>query len=268
MNKQLSVIVTHHRTPEMLELCLDSIRKSRRELDLEIFVLDSQFDDRTEETVKSKYPKVGYFGFEKNVGYAKLVNKGLKESNGRFVFIMNADIILEDGSLKKMLDYLENNSQTGMLGPQLLNFNGQVQDSCFAFYRPLTIFYRRTFLGKFPFGKKDLDRFLMKNYDRQSIREVDWLQGAAFMVRREAADEVGPMDERFFMYFEDVDWCRRFWQKGWKIVYFPEAKMHHYHGRFSKKGGFIGEVFNKYAWIHLISAGKYFWKWRGQEKNI
>lgn len=262
MNKLLSIIITHHRTPEMLKLCLDSVKKVSRELDSEILLLDSQLDEQTEEMIKNRYPQVRYFGFKKNVGYARLVNKGLAESIGQFIFIMNADIILEADSLKKMIGYLENNPKIGILGPQLLNFNGQPQDSCFAFYEPMTIFYRRTFLGKLPWGKKDLARFLMKDYNHQSLREVDWLQGAAFMVRREASNRVGPLDERFFMYFEDVDWCRRFWQKGWKIVYFPEAKMHHYHGRFSKKGPLLGEIFNKYAWIHLLSAGKYFWKWR------
>jgi len=150
-----------------------------------------------------------------------------------------------------------------LIGPQLLNFNGSVQESCFCFYRPLTILYRRTWLGKTKKGKADLDRFLMKDFDRQTTRPVDWLLGAALMVRASALKQIGPMDERFFLYFEDVDWCRRFQADGWGVVYFPEAKMHHYHGRTSKKSGGIRDIFfNKYTWIHLASAVKYFWKYR------
>ncbi len=265
MSKQLSIIITHHLTPEMLKLCLDSIRSAIKEIDAEIFVLDSESEEETQEMVTSKYPEVQFVPLEKNVGYAKLVNAGLKKASGDYLFIMNADIILEPGSLKAMLAHMDSDQKIGILGPQLLNFNGKPQDSCFAFYRPMTIFYRRTFLGKLSFGKKDLARFVMSDYDHQTIKEVDWLQGAALLVRRKAFDEVGTFDERFFMYFEDVDWCRRFWQKGWKVVYFPEVKMHHYHGRFSRKGAILGEIFNKYAWIHLASAGKYFYKWRQAE---
>ncbi len=261
---KLSIIVTHYRTPELLKLCLQSLQEAAREIEAEILVLDSESEDETEMMVKNQFPSIAFFPFYKNTGYAKIVNVGLSRAQGDFLLVLNADIIVANDSLSKMINYLEAHSEIGVLGPQLLNFNGSIQESCFRFHQPLTIFYRRTFLGKTPWGKRELERFTMKDFDRNSVKEVDWILGAAMMIRRQALVEVGPMDERFFLYFEDTDWCRRFWQKKWRVIYLPEVKMHHYHGRASKKVSSLADIFiNKYLWIHLASASKYFWKYRG-----
>ncbi|MBU2037235.1 glycosyltransferase family 2 protein [Patescibacteria group bacterium] len=260
---KLSIIITHYKTPELLNLCLKSVKEAVCGLEHEILVLDSEAQDETEEMIKSHWPNVRFFPFKKNTGYAKIVNIGLREATGEYRLILNADILAEKESLKKMIDYLAANHKIGLLGPQLLNFNGTIQESCFRLYRLWTIICRRTLLGRTKWGEKELARFTMKDFDRQSIREVDSLMGAALMVRRQALEEVGLMDERFFLYFEDTDWCRRFLAKGWRVVYLPEAKMHHYHGRLSKKTSGLADLFfNKYTWIHIASAIKYFWKWR------
>lgn len=260
---KLSFVITHHRTPELLNLCLRSAKEAAVDLEHEILLLDSEAQEETGEMIKSRWPEIKYFPFEKNTGYARIVNVGLRQARGEYVVILNADLVVEKDSLIKMLEYLAANQKVGLLGPQLLNFNGTVQESCFRFYRLPTIIYRRTFLGKTAWGKKELSRFTMQDFDHQSTKEVDLLMGAALMVRRQALTEVGLMDERFFLYFEDTDWCRRFWAKGWRVVYFPAARMHHYHGRLSKKTEGLADLFfNKYTWIHIISAIKYFWKWR------
>jgi hypothetical protein len=129
----------------------------------------------------------------------------------------------------------------------------------------MTIAYRRTFLGKFSFAKKHLDWFLMNDYDHKNPKEVDWIMGSAVMISRVAMEKVGLLDPRYFMYMEDVDWCRRFWENGFKVVYLPFAKMHHYHGKGSAKGGAIRSLlFNKYTWIHIASGIKYFKKFLGK----
>lgn len=262
---KLSIIVTHYKTPELLSLCLKSLVEAARNLPHEILVVDSEAQVETEEMMLSEWPAIRYFSFKKNTGYAKMINVGLRASRGEWRLILNADIVVAKDSLEKMLAYLETHPAVGLLAPQLLNFNGTIQESCFRFHRLATIIYRRTFLGRTSWGKKELDRFALADFDRQSWREVDWFLGAAMIVGEAALKEVGLMDERFFLYFEDTDWCRRFWAKGWKVVYLPEAKMHHYHGRLSKKtGGFMDLFFNKYTWIHLASAMKYFWKYRGK----
>jgi hypothetical protein len=257
---ELSVIATHHRTPELLKLFLESLKAAATDLRLEIIVVDSEAEEETGEFLASDFPEIIYLPFKENTGYAKLVNAGLNRARGEYLLVLNADIILVSGALEKMLQYMKENFTAGMLGPQLLNFNGSRQESCFRWYRPLTILYRRTWLGKTAAGKKDLARFLMKDQDLARPQAVDWLLGAAMFFRRAAFSSVGPMDERFFMYFEDVDWCRRFHQHGWQVVYLPDAKIYHYHGKVSKTENFWSHFFNKYFWIHLSSAFKYFLK--------
>lgn len=266
---KLSIIITHYKTLELLKLCLESLRAASFNLPHEILVMDSEAQEETEETIKSDWPEVKYFPFNKNTGYAKMVNVGLREAQGEYLLILNADILAAKDSLDKLIGYLSANPKIGLLGPQLLNFNGTIQESCFHFHRFATIIYRRTILGLTDPGKKELAKFAMKDFDKQSIKDVDWLLGAALMLRRQALEKVGLMDERFFLYFEDTDWCRRFWAGDWRVVYFPQAQMHHYHGRLSKKtGGMADLFFNKYTWIHIASAVKYFWKWRGQQTVI
>jgi GT2 family glycosyltransferase len=178
---------------------------------------------------------------------------------------LNGDIIVTENAIQQMLQFLQADSSIGMIGPRLLNFNGTLQPSCFHFYKPWTILYRRTFLGKFDFAKKHLDWFLMNDYDHVNPKEVDWLMGSALMISREALQKVGLMDTQYFMYMEDVDWCRRFWENDFKVVYFPQASMHHYHGKGSAKGGVIRSLlFNKYTWIHISSGIKYFKKFAGK----
>ncbi len=259
----LSVIVTNYKTPELLKLCLKSLKEALVQIKAEVFVMDSQSDEDTEFVVNEFFPEFELVPFEKNIGFRALVNEGLPRAQGRYVLILNSDIILTNSAIKKLMDYLDLNKETGMVGPQLLNLDGGIQNSCLRFFGPLTVIARRTFFGKTKKGKELIGRFLMEDFSHNEIREVDWMLGSALLVRTEAIKKIGPMDKRFFMYFEDVDWCRRFWQAGYKVIYFPEAKMYHYHLRVSQKAGGIFDLFvNKYTWIHIISAVKYYWKYR------
>ncbi len=267
---KLSIIVNHYRTPEILKICLKSLRKSLSEADFswEIIVSDGATIEKTEEMMEEQFSEAIFIPFEKNVGFGKLVNAGIKKAQGEFLFIINADIIVENKDvILVMMEYLKKNKDVGLLGPQLLNINDTVQQSCFRFYTPWVVLCRRTFFGRTFLGKKVLDNFLMKDvFDRKNITgpiSVDWLMGSAFMMRKSAVEKVGGIDENFFMYFEDVDWARRFWEKGYKVIYFPVAKMYHYHFQSSKKKGGIRDLlFNKYTRIHLASAWKYFKKYR------
>ncbi|MBI4708859.1 MAG: glycosyltransferase family 2 protein [Candidatus Portnoybacteria bacterium] len=261
----LSVLVTNYKTPEMLKLCLKSLKEALFNFEsYEVFVLDAESGQDTQFVVKEHFPEFKLTPFKKNIGFRALVNEGLKISEGGYVLILNSDIIFTKGSIEKMIGYMQANQSIGILGPQLLNFDGSVQESCFRFFGPLTALARRTFFGKTSWGKKLMDKFLMKDFNHQEIRDVDWIMGSAILVRRDAIGEVGPMDERFFMYFEDVDWCRRFWEKGFRVVYYPEARIYHYHLRVSKKyGGMLDIFLNRYLWIHIVSAVKYYLKYKG-----
>ncbi|HOW60240.1 MAG TPA: glycosyltransferase family 2 protein [Candidatus Moranbacteria bacterium] len=262
---ELSIIVTNYGNPELLRLCLDSIKKCVTGVTYELIVAESETKENTEMMMREDFPDVKFFPDKKNIGFMACVKKGIEYSSGEYILILNGDIVVGSDAVQKMLDFLKSDSLIGMVGPKLLNFNGTLQISCSRFYKPITIIYRRSFLGRFSFAKKHLDWFQMKDYDHKSPKEVDWLMGSAIMISREAIEKVGLMDPRYFMYFEDVDWCRRFWENGYKVIYYPLALMHHYHGRSSAKGGIIKALLiNKYAWIHIFSAIKYFKKFWGK----
>ncbi len=204
--------------------------------------------------------------FKNNLGYSKIVNVGIRKAKGNFILILNADIIVLGDAVSKMLKYIKENDHVGILGPQLLDFTNNIQVSCFSNPTIGSILARRTFLGKTKWGQKKIKKFLvgqeLTNDDKP--KKVDWIQGSVIMVRKKAIEKIGFLDEkRFFMYFEDADWCRRFWKKGYKVIYFPKAKMAHYYCRSSKKlGAILDIIFNKYTRIHIISALKYFWKYK------
>ena len=240
-------------------MCIESVKQTVKNIEYEIIIVDSEAEKKIE------LDDVQVISFKKNLGYSKIVNAGLKKATGKYILIINDDIILLKNAVSQMLKFIKENPDVGAIGPQLLDFTNNIQISCFSKPSLKAVIVRRTFLGKTKWGKKILNKFTIKDWDRKTKREVDWVQGSAIMVRKKALEKVGLLDERFFMYFEDADWCRRFWQKGYKVVYLPSAKMAHYYHRASKKFGAVLDVFlNKYARTHIISALKYFWKYHAK----
>ncbi|MFZ2976046.1 MAG: glycosyltransferase family 2 protein [Candidatus Moraniibacteriota bacterium] len=262
---ELSIIITSYKNPELLKVCIDSIKKNYKGTDYEIIVSDSETIEEISSMMREDYPEVKFLSSEKNLWFGGEVRRGYKESTGDFVLILNDDIIIRENSIEKLLEYIKNNQEVGIVGPQLLNFNNTIQTSYFRFVTPLTIIYRRTPLGKLWFAKKYLDRYLMKDMDNNKICEVDWVLGSAMMTRREIVNVVGLIDKRFTYYFEDIDWCRNFWEKGYKVIYYPIAQMYHYHRRSSAGKSILSLIFfNKLSRIHIASAIKYFWKYWGK----
>ncbi|MFZ2187755.1 MAG: glycosyltransferase family 2 protein [Candidatus Moraniibacteriota bacterium] len=266
-NIELTIAINGYRSPELLRLCLRSIFEhlAGSPVRFEVLVTDSATEEDTEMLMREEFPQVRFFPFEQNVGFKTLVNTSLREARGTYVFLINSDIILTAETIPKMLGYIREHPEIGLLAPQQLNFNGTFQQSCYRFYRPQTILYRRTWLSRFSFAKKHLWWFMMHEYDRTTPKSVDWVIGSAMLVAHKAAEKVGAMDDQFFMYMEDVDWCRRFWENGYHVVYYPEASVYHYHAKGSARGGFLGSLFfNKLTWYHIESAVRYFWKYRGK----
>lgn len=265
---KLSVIVNHYRTPEILKICLESIEKNLKDakFEWELIVTDSASIEKTSEMMEDYFSDAIFILSAENIGFGKSINIAIKKAKGDYLFIINADMIIdEEKAIEKLLEYIEANNDVGMVGPKLLNVNNTIQQSCFRFYAPITVMCRRTFLGSTSFGKKVLDEFLMKDiFSKGDITEpmpVDWLMGSAMMVRKGDLEKVGVFDERFFMYFEDVDWSRRFWENGLRVIYFPQVQMYHYHFQSSKKKSLFDSIFNAYARIHVSSALKYFKKY-------
>lgn len=285
----LSIIINHYRSPEVLKLCLKHLKQNAPE-GAEFIVTDSETMEKTELMMRCDFPEIKFLPAKENIGFAKSVNKGLAISHGDYTLLINADVIISlKETIPKMLGYMKANPQVGILGPRLLNINGEHQPSCFRFYSPLTILARRTPFGKTMWGRRELERFILplpspllrKEGELPSKIEdenpplltkergigdvaipVDWLMGSALLVYRKAYEQVGGLCEDYFMYMEDVDWCRTFWEKGWRVVYYPEVFFYHYHFQASKKRGPLIDLFtNTYARTHLLSAIKYFKKY-------
>jgi N-acetylglucosaminyl-diphospho-decaprenol L-rhamnosyltransferase len=266
---ELTIAINTYKSPELLRLCLESIEKHMPASGLryEVLVVDSATEENTEMLMREDFPGVRFLPNRENVGFKSLINTSLDEAKGEYVFLINGDIVLTEGALPEMLSYMKSHPDIGLLGPKQYNFNGSVQQSYFRFYKPETILYRRTFLGKCEFAKRHLDWFEMKECnDPKEPMPAEWIIGSALLVKRSTALAVGYMDNRFFMYMEDVDWCRRFWEQGLRVVYYPKCFVYHYHGKGSAKGGFLRSLLsNKLTWYHIESALKYFWKYRGQK---
>lgn len=264
---KLSIIINHYRTPDVLRNCLKSMKEELKDafFDWEIIVTDSATIEKTEDMMREEFSDVIFIPAKDNIGFGKSINIALRRAQGEYFFIVNADILIDEkGVIEKMLAYMDEHPQVGMLGPKLWNINNTWQQSCFRFYAPMTIVYRRTPLGKTPIGRKNLDEFLMHDiFSKGEVADpmpVDWLMGSAMLVRKKDLEKIGGFDERYFMYFEDVDWARRFWEHGLQVVYFPHVTMYHHHFQSSKKNSLWRSAFNKYARIHIQSAIKYFRK--------
>jgi GT2 family glycosyltransferase len=265
----LSIAIINYKNPALLRLCISSLKRViNYDFKHEIIVVDSVAGLETTHIATEEFSDVRYLPFHKNIGYTRGVNEALKSSLGDIVLIINPDIIPLQGSIEKLYYYMHEHPEIGLLGPRLLNFDGSYQESCFRFYTPFTIVYRRTFLGKLPFVKNIIKRFLLKDKDLSRPTPVDWLMGSALMVSKKSLEKTGYMDENFFLYMSDVDWPRRFWENGYTVVFYPDAMMYHYHRRESRGAlDALDALFNKQTRQHIKDALYYFKKNGLHEKS-
>jgi len=257
-----SIAIINYKNPALLRLCLSSLKRVLSvNFKHEILVVDISTTPETRNVVK-EFPETKLLAFKDNIGYTKGVNEGIKVSSGNYVLILNPDVVPMAKSIEGLTSYLATNTNVGLVGPRLLNFDGSAQSSCFRYYAPLTILCRRSPLGRTSFGKKVLTKFMMADKNLNEPTEVEWLMGSAVMVSRKALDTVGLMDEKFFLYMSDIDWARRFWENGFKAAYYPNSEMYHYHKRESKgRFGLLDVFMNKQSRQHLIDALRYFRKY-------
>ncbi len=261
--KKISVIITHFRKPDVLRLCIRSVQKALKDIDSEIIVVDSMTMSQTVMMMREEFDTLLYIQNRENTGYAKLVNQGIRHSTGEYLLVLNSDLVSEPDAISKMIAFMDQHQDVGMLGPRLRYFNNEHQQSFFRFYTPWTILARRTPLVRLRRFSGIESDFLMKSSSTDEIQTPDWIMGSSMMTRRSVVDQIGGMDEGFFMYFEDVDWCRRVWHNGHKVVYLPEAVMYHYLGRASKSGfGIFDALFNRHTRWHIKSALRFFMKYR------
>jgi GT2 family glycosyltransferase len=263
----ISVIIVNYKSAAKTLNCIRAVKKSDTAgLEIEIIVVDNASGDEIESEIKKNFFGVILIKSDTNVGMGAGNNLGIKAANGEFVLVLNPDTYLDEQAIKIMIGYTRINPAVGIIGPKLLYPDGSLQFTCHRFPKIYMPLLRRTFLGRF--ARDKVDRFLMKDYDHLKPREADWLQGSCLFIRKTMLDKIGSFDEKFFMYFEDTDLCRRAHKNGYKVVYLPQAIGIHDHTRASAADHwYIAPFTNKLARAHIVSWVKYFWKWGVIGKN-
>jgi len=252
----LSVVIVSYNSSAVLGECLSSILETGSNTHFEIIVVDNRSTDGTPDYIREHHPGVRLVENQRNLGYSRAVNRGIMESEAEYVLVLNPDVVVLPGSLDALVAFLENHDDAGIAASKLLNADGSLQHSCRRFYTLWTLLLRRTFLGKIFRNSDAIRRYLMLDFDHASSRPVDWVIGACMLVRKRALADVGLMDERFFLYFEDVDWCYRMWRGGWKVYYVADSVMRHRYARSSATAGV-----SKTVVAHLMSLVHFYEKW-------
>lgn len=228
----LSVCIVNYQARDYLRECLDSIRKNVCLEGLEIIVVDNGSQDQSIEMLSQDYPEVRLIRNEKNEGYTLPMNQGLKAAVGRYLMQLNPDTIILPGAFEAMVSFMDAHPEVGISGPKVLNTDGSMQKSCRrGDSRPLAVF--AYFLGlarRFPKSKL-FGGYHLNYLDEDEINEVGGLAGSCMLIRRDVIQQIGYLDEAFFAYQEDADFCFRARQAGWKVTYYPVAKIIHYGGQ-------------------------------------
>jgi GT2 family glycosyltransferase len=210
--------------------CIESILRQSATGPLEVIVVDNASSDGSPEAVRDKYPAVKLICNAGNDGFAKGNNIGIRASSGDYLFLINSDVVVSEGCFEKLVRYMDSHPGAGMLGPRILGADGKVQRTCMGFPSLSNTLFRAVALDKlFPHSRLFGD-FFLTFWSFDDTRPVDVVNGCFWVLRRSAMNDVGLLDERFFMYGEDVDWCKRFAQKGWKVVFVADAEALHYGG--------------------------------------
>lgn len=227
----LTIQIVNWNAREPLRAALRSILVHPPQCSYEILVLDNASSDGSVQMLEKEFPEVKLIVSEQNLGFSKGHNLAARAAQGKYLFILNPDTEVLPHALDWLVAYAEQHPEIGIIGPKILNPDGSLQYSCRRFPNPAAALFRNTPLGKlFPNNPYTRD-YLMTDWDHNSIREVDWVSGAALFIRREVFEQLAGFDEQFFMYCEDTDLCYRAWQAGYKVVYYPEPKIKHAIGR-------------------------------------
>lgn len=264
----LSILILNYKTPGLLKNCLRGILRYQLAVKYEIIVIDNQSGDGSVEMMRSQFSDIKLIVSPANVGHAAGNNLGIKAAQGRYVLLLNPDVVIMDNSIEKMVRFMDEHAKVAAASCQLANPDGSIQMNCRRFPDVLTPIYSRTWLGQLPAGQKSMAHYLMTDFDHQQSMPVDWIFAATLIVRKSAIEQVGPLDERFFLYFADVDWCRQFWQNGWQVYYQADAKIVHYHNRESAENSGFFSLLNQKTRIHIRDWIKYLKKYGANRERI
>lgn len=234
----LRVLIVSWNAKNDLRACLQSLPAAATRHRLETHVVDNASSDGSPEMVATEFPAVCLIRSQTNEGFSGGNNRVLRNGidGARYALLLNSDAFPHANALDALLDFADANPQIGIIGPKVLNPDGSLQYSCRRFPTFAAGLFRNVYLGRlFPNNKPAAD-YLMQDFDHESVRDVDWVSGCALLIRRDCLEAIGPLDaDTFFMYCEDMDWCLRARQAGWRVTYFPHSRVTHIIGRSSDK---------------------------------
>lgn len=231
----LSIVIVNWNTKKILYDCLNSVYSATKEIKFEIIVIDNASNDGSVEMVKSEFPDVRLITNFENRGFAAANNQGMSIAKGRYILLLNSDTIVSDQAINKVMAFADSHKDVGIAGCRVLNPDKSLQLTCFKFPSVLNMLLSCSYLYKIFPHNKFFGRERMTWWLRDDIRQVDVVTGCFMLARHKAIDEIGLMDEKYFMYGEETDWCYRFKKAGWKVMFTPDAQIIHLGGQSSSK---------------------------------
>jgi N-acetylglucosaminyl-diphospho-decaprenol L-rhamnosyltransferase len=245
----ISIIIVNWNVKDLLDRCLASLHTGTVAINqpqgdlpvIEIIVIDSDSHDDSVRMICDKYPEVRLLPQDENVGFTRGNNIGFREAQGRHLFLLNPDTEVIDDAIPALFAYMENHANVGIIGTHTLNSDGSHQSTRRCFPTLITGIFESTWLSAYAPQSID-NHYKMLNTDDKAILEVDWVQGSAMLVRREVYDTLGGLDEGYVMYSEEMDWCKRAKDAGWKVVYHGEAFITHHSGKSSDQVGALKHI--------------------------
>lgn len=248
----LSICIVNYNVCNFLKICLESLYSYKLEkLAFEVIIVDNASKDDSAQMVRNEFPQARLTVLDRNAGFAAANNVALRQAKGDFLFLLNPDTKICEKSLHILVEYLTNNPECGIAGPRLLNEDGSIQNGLRRFPTCNVILFRNTPLKNLSYFKRRIDEYHMRNFDLKKSAYVDQVSGAAMMFSRNVFDKIGYLDERFYIYFEEVDFCRRAHDLGLKVRYVAEASIFHFGGKSAV------QLNSKIKYIHMESQIKY-----------
>lgn len=231
---QLSIAIVNWNTRDLLRQCLDSVFENLDGVESEVIVVDNGSSDGSTDMVRAHFPRVNLIDAGENLGFTRANNLAYRESSGDYFLLLNSDTVVQHGALATLVRFLDENPVAGAVGSRLLNPDHTLQRSCSPFPTPTSELFDALYLSKLFPKSRIFGSYAMSYWDFDRVREVDFAGGSCLLLRRTALEQVGPLDEEYFMYSEEADLCYRLKLGGWKVYFQPEARVVHYGGQSSR----------------------------------
>ncbi|MBI4718393.1 MAG: glycosyltransferase family 2 protein [Planctomycetes bacterium] len=261
---ELSIVIVNFNNLRVLEACLPAVMRGLGSLDVEVILSDNGSRDGSLDWVRANFPRVRILENGANLGFAEGNNRAFPLATGRFILLLNPDTVVEESALPAMVAFLREHPRAGAVGCYLLNPDGSRQISARSFPTLLTYFFQFSGLSWHHPRSRLFGRFNMTYWDGDDARQVDWVSGAALMIRREVLERVGGIDPYFFLTYDEVDWCHRMTKAGFEVWYTPAGRIMHLDRQSEPQSNPKPEARIKYLTVERNSRVRYFVKHHGR----